>query len=68
MASILAFFSAVLELLNVFKQIFLLYRQAKAEGWITEGQVIANKISNAKTDEERRELVKALANHAALLP
>jgi len=67
---ILAFFQRIKgfadmfrEVLGFFKQAYELYKQAKLEGWISDGKTIATEIKNLQSDAERRELVKKLADH-----
>lgn len=63
MATILGFLNAIVEMFGLIRQAIELYQQAKKEGWIDEGRELASKIKNAKTDDERRQLVKDLLKH-----
>jgi hypothetical protein len=67
-SGILALFKVANEVWAVIKQAVLLYNQAKREGWIEEGKDIAKKIREAKSDAERKELVKRLADHDSGIP
>ena len=60
--------SGAKELLGLLKQAFALIRKAKREGWIEDGKEITKKVMDAKTDEERRKLVKKLAGHTRDTP
>lgn len=68
MATILGIINGLIEIVNLFKQAWALYQQAKVEGWIQEGKKIADGITNAKTDEERKALVKKLADSIHGIP
>jgi hypothetical protein len=63
--------SFVINLIAIFKAFFellALVKQAREEGWLQEGRELAKGIKDAKTDEERRKLVRRLANHTSSAP
>lgn len=61
-------FTGFLEIMNLVKQAYALYQQAKLEGWLDEGKALAAKIKGAQTDEERRKLVRDLVGHTGDMP
>lgn len=63
MSNLIAAIKALMELVLLAKQLVSLYSQAKREGWLEEGRELAKTITEAKTDEERRELVRRLSKH-----
>lgn len=58
----------VFELVGYIRGAVRLYLQAKREGWIDDGKALVEKIKEAKTDEERRELLRRLVAHDRVLP
>lgn len=58
-----AFGDTFKEVVSLLKQAYDMYKQAKLEGWLQEGKIIATEIKNLQSDTERRELVKKLADH-----
>lgn len=63
MASLLSAIAALIELINLLKGVVVLYRDAKREGWLEEGRELAKAISGAKTNDERKELVRRLSDY-----
>lgn len=63
MSKLVAALSALLEMLLLVKELLKLHSQAKREGWLEEGRTLAKSITEAKTDEDRRELVRRLSQH-----
>ncbi len=61
MAAISAAIAAALEIVKLAKDLFVLYRRARREGWLSEATIVLEKVKTAKTDDERRELVRELA-------
>lgn len=61
MASIAAALSAFVELVKMARDLVALYRRARVEGWLSDAVVVLDKVKAAKTDEERKELVRELA-------
>lgn len=45
-----------------------LYRLARREGWADENRAITKGLINAKTDEERRDLVRRIASQLRNTP
>jgi hypothetical protein len=68
MANVLSALAALLEIINLLKGVVLLYRDAKREGWLEEGRELAKAINGAKTNDERKELVRKLADYRKSLP
>lgn len=68
MASLLSAIAALIELINLLKGVVVLYRDAKREGWLEEGRELAKAISGAKTNDERKELVRRLSDYRKSLP
>ena len=68
MANLLSALAALLEIINLLKGVVLLYRDAKREGWLEEGRELAKAINGAKTNDERKELVRRLADYRKSLP
>ena len=68
MANLLSALAALLEIINLLKGVVLLYRDAKREGWLEEGREIAKAINGAKTNDERKELVRKLSDYRKSLP
>lgn len=68
LAGVIAAIRGLMELVVLLKEALALYKQAKKEGWIQEGREIAARIKGAKTDEERKKLVRELAGHASDTP
>lgn len=52
--------AVIRELLLLGSKILALYREAKAREWIKEGQLLSEKLKDAKTDEDRANLARAL--------
>ena len=61
MGTFAAAIKAAMEVVNLVKNLFALYRRAKREGWLNDAAVVLEKVKTAKTDEERRELARELA-------
>lgn len=61
MGTILAVLKFLSDLWSVVSSAIRAWRQAKKENWIIEHDSVHEAIRNAKTDEERRELAKRLA-------
>lgn len=68
LSQILAIFTTIKEVIELFKQAWSLYQQARVEGWIAEGKTIAEGIKNLQTDDERKELVKKLSDYLSNRP
>jgi hypothetical protein len=63
--SIAAIAGAVTALIGVGYSVAKLYREAQTKGWIEDGRDLAKAIAEAKTEDERRKLARALFNHRA---
>ena len=63
MSNLAVALKALLDVFLLVKQLLTLYKQAKREGWLDEGRELAKSITEAKTDEERRDLVRRLSQH-----
>ena len=50
-------------LVKVSLLVFRLYLRAKREGWYLEGRELAKKLTDAKSDEERADLIKSIHSH-----
>ena len=68
MAQILAALKLLLEFVSLCKGLFEMYRQAHKEGWLEDGRALAKQIKEAKTDDERRALLRRLVEHSSSLP
>jgi hypothetical protein len=55
--------SLLSEILTGAKLLWGLYKQAKTEGWLEEGQTIIKELKEATTDEQRKEIARRLAGH-----
>lgn len=62
-AMIQAVASAITELITLGWKIAALWKEAQTKKWVTDGRKLSVVISEAKTDEERKALAKALFNH-----
>lgn len=51
------------EFFTIGYKLWNLFKEAKRNGWITEGRTLSSYISEAKTDEERAALARRLFNH-----
>ena len=65
----MATFTAVIQLINQLIPVILdlakLYQEGKLKGWINDGRGLRNKIDEAKTDEEKKVLIKSIFEHRA---
>lgn len=68
LTQILAILKGFFEVIGLVKEVIGLVRKAKKEGWIQDGRELSHAIKNAKTNEERRELVKRLSDHSSSSP
>lgn len=66
-SKILAAIGTIKEIIDLIKGAFALYKKAKREGWVTEGQEIVRKVNTSKTREERKALAKSIAKHISSL-
>ena len=53
------------EIVGLIKELVTFFAKARREGWIKEGKDLAVKINQAKTDQDRKKLVLALARYAS---
>lgn len=53
------------EVLVLGAQLVKLYKEARKKKWIKEGRALSQRIAEAKTDEERAKLARALFDHRA---
>jgi len=58
----------IFSLVGIVSQAITLRRKAKREGWEADGKIVFDAISGAKTDEERKALVKSLSDHVSRMP
>lgn len=63
--SIAAIAGAISGLVTLGYKLAKLYKEAKAKGWIEKNNDLSQAIAEAKTDEERRKLARALFNNRA---
>ena len=68
MGSVVGFLKMVVEIFNLVKEGVSLYKKARREGWLQEGKEITKSIREAKSDADRKKLVKALAKHTRRTP
>ena len=68
MNTILSLFKMISELWNLINGAIALWQASKREGWIQDGQKLTDAIKNAKTDEERKALVRRLADSLHATP
>jgi len=66
MTTIIAFINIVKEIMPFAYSLLKLYREAKEKKWINDGTNLQLKLNEAKTDEERKELAKAIFNHRSM--
>lgn len=59
MGQLLTLLAALPELLREMRKAIKIYRMARAEGWAVEHKEMGELIENAKTDDDRRRLVRA---------
>lgn len=59
-----AIISILGELFTLGWKIYRLRKEAKAKGWIRDGRSLSSQITEAKTDEERANLARALFEHS----
>jgi hypothetical protein len=62
MSKILLLLKTITEIANTISEALSFYRKAKEEGWYEDAKIIASRVRGAKTDEERKELVRKLAD------
>ncbi len=62
MGTILSILKFISDLWTVLSQAVKMWQASKREEWIQDGQKITKAISEAKTDDERRALVRRLAD------
>jgi hypothetical protein len=51
----------IIQLLMMLKDLVVLYQKAKQEGWLKDATETLERVKRAKTDEERKELARRLA-------
>jgi hypothetical protein len=60
MATISLVLTAITQLTPIFVRLIKLYAESRHKGWVNDVRDLATKIDEAKTDEERKQLARAL--------
>lgn len=56
---------ALKEILTMAMKIYALWKESQEKQWVTDGRKITEKLTEAKTDEERKALAQSLFDHRA---
>lgn len=61
MTSILSAITGLVELAKMLRDLFALWKKARAEGWFEDAIKVLDRVKEAKSDEERKALARELA-------
>ena len=68
LTSLFSAIKGIASLIGLIKELISLANQARREGWIQDGKQIVKKVKEAKSDEDRKKMVKAIADHFGDMP
>ena len=59
--TVIAAIKGVVELIFMLRDLVVMYRQARAEGWLEDAKRTLDAVKTAKSDDERRRLARELS-------